>query len=99
MEGEIKHFRLWVIREEWIAIRFILPHWKSAYPGTSFARVIDVSVDQLPMKKPGFNLIRLNKEGKEPYHSKSLLGLCLSIEKSEDGRTGVHDSPSLPRGD
>jgi len=46
-------------------------------PEDSFARVIDIFVEQLPMEELGFNLIRLIKEGNEPYHPKDMFKLLL----------------------
>ena len=61
-------------------------------PEDSFARVIDVFVDQLPMEELGFNLIRLNKKGNEPYHPKDMLKLLLYGQ-----RYGIRSANKLAR--
>lgn len=43
----------------------------------SFARVIDVLVDLLPLAELGFKNVRLNDQGNEPYHPSELLKLML----------------------
>ena len=37
-------------------------------PQDSFARVIDLVVDMLPLEDLGFKHSKLNREGNEPYH-------------------------------
>ena len=43
----------------------------------SFARVIDVFVDQLPLDELGFSHANLNHEGNEPYHPSDLFKLLI----------------------
>ena len=61
-------------------------------PKDSFAKVIDVFVDHLPMEELGFNLIRLNKEGNEPYHPKDMLKLLIYGQ-----RFGIRSANQLAR--
>jgi transposase len=46
-------------------------------PPDSFARVIDLMVDSLPLEELGFTHATLNKEGNEPYHPADLLKLLI----------------------
>ena len=46
-------------------------------PPDSFARVIDMVVDMLPLEDLGFRHSRLNREGNEPYHPGDLLKLLI----------------------
>ena len=46
-------------------------------PQDSFARVIDLVVDMLPLEDLGFRHSKLNREGNEPYHPGDLLKLLI----------------------
>ena len=46
-------------------------------PEDSFARVIDLLVDALPLDKLGFAHMQLQREGNEPYHPGDLLKLFI----------------------
>jgi hypothetical protein len=46
-------------------------------PPDSFARVIDLMVDSLPLEELGFTHATLNREGNEPNHPANLLKLLI----------------------
>ncbi|NND07464.1 MAG: hypothetical protein HKN87_13890 [Saprospiraceae bacterium] len=46
-------------------------------PKDSFARIIDLFVDALPLKELGFLHMDLHTEGNEPYHPGDLLKMII----------------------
>ena len=58
----------------------------------SFARLIDVFVDQLPLRDLGFEHVDLNKEGNEPYHPSDLFRLLIYGQ-----RFGIRSANQLAR--
>lgn len=46
-------------------------------PQDSFARIIDLVVDALPLNELGFQHVELNTEGNEPYHPAEMLKLLI----------------------
>jgi len=61
-------------------------------PEDSFARVIDVLVDALPLDDLGFTHTKLNDEGNEPYHPADLLKLLIYGQ-----RFGIRSANKLSR--
>ena len=61
-------------------------------PVDSFARVIDLVVDMLPMNDLGFLHTRLNPEGNEPYHPGDMLKLLIYGQ-----RFGIRSANRLSR--
>ncbi len=61
-------------------------------PSDSFARVIDVFVNNMPLEKLGFKNAELNKEGNEPYHPGDLFKLLIYGQ-----RYGVRSANKLAR--
>lgn len=58
----------------------------------SFARIVDVFVDCLPLEHLGFNNVVLNKEGNEPYHPADLFKLLIYGQ-----RFGIRSANQLSR--
>lgn len=46
-------------------------------PEDSFARIIDIFVDYLPLEELGFKHVELNTEGNEPYHPRDIFKLLV----------------------
>lgn len=61
-------------------------------PEDSFARVIDIMVDSLPLSELGFTNVKLNHEGNEPFHPADLLKLLIYGQ-----RFGIRSANKLSR--
>jgi len=61
-------------------------------PEDSFARVIDIMVDALPLSELGFANTKLNNEGNEPFHPSDILKLLIYGQ-----RFGIRSANQLSR--